>query len=208
MSKLHLIRFALVLINIALLGVLTPMCAWANEPVQSFAPSEWTPMAPRDEIRPTFSVNPKNGPAETGTLVIEHDARKGLDGWYQKSFEVTSGKWYEFHALRQLTNVSHPRRSALVRILWQDSTGQMVSSNVPESQSKELGHVPSAEPEHPVDVQPMNKAGPSCAEFIKYPRKQLEPSSSSIFSGLPAEKSNGARLSSFHVNHWQVATSS
>ncbi len=151
MSKLHLIRFALVLINIALLGTYFTICAWSNEPAQSFKPTDWKPMAPRDEIRPTFSMNQKGGPSEQGSLVIEHDTRKGLDGWYQKSFEVTSGNWYEFHAMRQLTNVSQPRRSALVRILWQDSTGQLVSANVPESQSQELGHVPSAEPEHPVD---------------------------------------------------------
>jgi hypothetical protein len=114
-------------------------------------PPGWTADAPRDEIRPAFSYEPKGGPKKAGSWIVTHDQRDGLDGWFQKSFAVSGGEFCRFHAVRKTRNVAVPRRSALVRVLWQDEAGRMVSADVPDSQVKELGHVPSAEPEYPVD---------------------------------------------------------
>ncbi len=114
-------------------------------------PAGWQAVAPRDEIRPAFSFDPRGGPKNTGSMVVAHDPRDGLDGWYQKSFAVSGGECYRFHAVRKTLNVSVPRRSALVRVLWQDEAGRKVSADVPDRQSKELGHVPSAEPDYPAD---------------------------------------------------------
>jgi predicted amidohydrolase len=111
----------------------------------------WQSVAPRDEIRPAFSFQPKGGPTRAGSMAITHDEREGLDGWFQKSFPVSGGEFYRFDALRKIRNVAVPRRSALVRVLWQDEAGRQVSADVPERQVKELGHVPSAEPEYPRD---------------------------------------------------------
>ena len=83
--------------------------------------------------------------------MVTHDHRDGLDGWFQKSFAVSGGDYYRFHVVRKTRDVSAPRRSALVRVLWRDEAGRSVSADVPESQVKELGHVPSAEPEYPAD---------------------------------------------------------
>ena len=110
----------------------------------------WHAKSPRDEIRPAFSTTPAGGPSNSGCLVITHDGREGLDGWFQKGFDVVGGESYRFHAARKAYNVANERRSLLVRILWHDAAGKMVSADVPESQAKELGHVPTAEPEHPV----------------------------------------------------------
>ncbi len=114
-------------------------------------PAGWTENSPRDEIRPEFSVNAKGGPKHAGSLVIRHDSREGLDGWFQRSFPVTGGEFYRFAAVRKLSDVASPRRSALVRILWQNDQGGMVTADVPQQQIDELGHVPTAEPEHPTD---------------------------------------------------------
>jgi predicted amidohydrolase len=114
-------------------------------------PTGWTAEAPRDEIRPEFDFEPLGGPKRSGSFVIRHDDREGLDGWFQKSFAVTGGAFYRFHAMRKLTGVAVPRRSALVRIVWQDEAGKMVPADVPKEQVQEIGHVPSAEPEHPTD---------------------------------------------------------
>ena len=114
-------------------------------------PPGWSASAPRDEIRPEFSFEQNGGPRQAGSFVIRHDEREGLDGWLQKSFAVTGGKFFRFQAVRKLTAVAVPRRSALVRILWQNDVGEMVSADVPEQQVQEFGHVPSAEPEHPAD---------------------------------------------------------
>jgi predicted amidohydrolase len=86
-----------------------------------------------------------------GCFVIQHDQREGLDGWYQKAYQVIGGDFVHFQAQRKLTAVAVPRQSALVRILWQNADGKMVSADVPDQQVKELGHNPTAEPEHPVD---------------------------------------------------------
>jgi predicted amidohydrolase len=114
-------------------------------------PPGWSANAPRDEIRPAFAFERKAGPQQAGSFVIRHDEREGLDGWFEKSFEVTGGEFYRFQAMRRLTDVAVPRRSALVRILWQNDEGEMVSADVPEQQAQEIGHIPSAEPEHPTD---------------------------------------------------------
>jgi predicted amidohydrolase len=137
--------------------VLAAMLSLAAGTPATESPDGWQAAAPRDEIRPELSFDPEGGPKRAGSFVIRHDEREGLDGWFQKSFAVTGGECYCFHAVRKLTDVAIPRRSALVRVLWQDDAGQMVSADVPERQVQELGHVPGAEPEHPVD-------GPTDAE--------------------------------------------
>jgi len=115
------------------------------------SPNGWQTFAPRDEIRPKFSFEPRGGPKNAGSMVVTHDHRDGLDGWFQKPFAVGGGDYYYFHAVRKTHKVSVPRRSALVRVLWQDEAGHTVSADVPDRQVKELGHVPSAEPEYPMD---------------------------------------------------------
>ena len=114
-------------------------------------PEGWQSAAPREEIRPAFAYEPKGGPSKTGSFIVTHDSREGLDGWFQKSFAVSGGEFYRFHALRQTLNVTVPRRSALARVVWQDAAGNTVAATLPDRQVKELGHVPSAEPEHPAD---------------------------------------------------------
>lgn len=130
-----------------LAAVMTPLATNA----EVGAPDGWQSIAPRDEIRPAFSFERKGGPTKSGSFVITHDQRDGLDGWFQKSFAVSGGEFCRFHAVRQTRNVSVPRRSALVHMLWQDAAGHMVSADVADRQIKELGHTPSAEPEHPID---------------------------------------------------------
>ncbi len=131
--------------SFAFLPLLALTCAAAPPP------AGWQTAAPRDEISPVFSFEPKGGPNHDGSFVITHDSREGLDGWFQKSFTVSGGEFYRFQAVRKTRDVSVPRRSAVARVLWSDAAGRMVSADVPEGQVKELGHVPSAEPEYPVD---------------------------------------------------------
>ncbi len=121
--------------------------AFAEEPF----PGGWKAVSPRNEIRPDFSFDASGGSDKSGSLVITHDAREGLDGHFRKEFPVVGGQSYQFEALRKTVNVKSPRRSALVRVLWQDASDHMVPADVPEWQVKQLGHTPTAEPNHPVD---------------------------------------------------------
>jgi predicted amidohydrolase len=99
------------------------------------SPAGWTEQSPRDEIRPAFS---RSG----DVLVITHDAREGLDGWYQQTFAVQGGEFMKFSATRMTTGVENPRHSGLVRIVWADAKGKGVPA---------AGAGASAEPEHPLD---------------------------------------------------------
>ena len=134
-------------------------------------PIGWVASSPRDEIRPEFSYEPNGGPTGSGCFVIEHDSREGLDGWFQKEFPVTGGEYVQFQALRKLASVAVPRRSALVRVLWKNDAGKMVSADVPDEQLKELGHVPSAEPEHPVDGATDDKGWTTVQGIYRVPMK-------------------------------------
>jgi predicted amidohydrolase len=127
-----------------------PISDASVEAVDSYPPG-WTTNAPRDEIRPLFSFEPKGGPTSTGSLVVRHDQRSGLDGWFQKSFAVTGGEFYRFHSVRKTEGVAVPRRSALVRVVWQDEAGNMVPPDVPTGRGDDERPIWLAEPEHPVD---------------------------------------------------------
>lgn len=105
----------------------------------------WSAESPRTEIRPTFSI------ANEGGLVITHDQRPGLDGWFQKSFSVEGGEYYRFVVTRKTSDVERPRQSCLVRICWQDKAGKMVSLDERSAGADPKLPIPSAEPEYPSD---------------------------------------------------------
>lgn len=105
----------------------------------------WSPESPRDEIRPRFSTGSES------SLVITHDKREGLDGWFQKSFPVQGGDFYRFQVRRKITHVTLPRQSCLVRISWQDKDGKMVRIDERPAGADPKLPMPSAEPEYPTD---------------------------------------------------------
>jgi predicted amidohydrolase len=93
------------------------------------APEGWKTAAPRDEIKPLFSYEPKGGRSAHGAFVIATDGREGLDGYWFRSFSVEGGKYYSFLAYRKTTGVAVPRQSALVRIKWLDDRGEEVKDD-------------------------------------------------------------------------------
>ncbi len=110
----------------------------------------WTPSSPRAELQPDFTF--QEGPATDGILVIRTDSREGLDGSWTKMFPVKGGKHYRFTALRKLENVPSPRRSAPVRLLWQDEKGRAVPTDE-ATVSRDIlpGYTRMAEADHPRD---------------------------------------------------------
>jgi predicted amidohydrolase len=143
----------------ALLFAIATNSAWSADAF----PNEWQAAAPREEIRPTFSFDAKADRDSQGALVIESSDSTADHGWFQKSFPVSGGKFVRFAAVRQTTNVDTPRRSAIVRIVWQDANGKSVLADVPPGHEKETGSVPLAEPEHPLDG-PIDKQGRTTIE--------------------------------------------
>jgi predicted amidohydrolase len=124
------------------------------------APEGWSTAAPRPEIQPDFSYDPKGGRDGKGSLRITADKREGLDGFWTRTYPITGGQYYRFHAVRRVANVPVPRRSAVVRILWRDDAGKAVSADEPTPTEYLKGWVPVAEAEFPTDKEP-DKEAPS-----------------------------------------------
>lgn len=120
-------------------------------PGDAALPDGWTTVAPRDEIRPAFSFEPSGGRSGKGGMVIVHDQREGLDGWFQKEVPVKGGTTYRFQAYRKVTGVATPRRSCLARLVWRNAKGNAVKADPPSGVEADGRPVWVAEPEHPAD---------------------------------------------------------
>jgi len=115
------------------------------------APDGWTTAAPRDEIRPSFSYSPGAGRDGQGALTIASDQREGLQGYWTRTYPIKGGGYYRFSAARRVENVPAPRRSTMVRILWQDDEGKPVVQDRPLKTHLLAGKYVQAEAEHPID---------------------------------------------------------
>ncbi|MEO6243952.1 MAG: carbon-nitrogen hydrolase family protein, partial [Opitutaceae bacterium] len=113
---------------------------------------EWRALAPREEIRPRFSVEAAWAGGSAPGLLIEADAREGLHGWWQRDFAVEGGKHYRFSVRRKVSGLAAPRRSAVVRVLWRDAAGRSVLTEEPLVRGVLPGFRPTAEPEYPGDL--------------------------------------------------------
>lgn len=140
--------------SFAVLGVSFAEDAWNSLAAAEVAyPAGWQPMAQRDEIRPTFAYHANGGPKHNGTFVISTSHSSGDNGWFQKTYAVVGGKTVRFQAVRQIQNVAAPHRSVVARIVWKDTTGKSVLADVPATANSGNGHIPLAEPEHPLDAE-------------------------------------------------------
>lgn len=126
--------------------------ACASVQLAASSMEDWSPQAPREEIRPRFERAPTGGKSGHGALVIQHDDREGLNGWWQKSFAIKPGQHYRFTAWRRAENVATPRRSVIARVLWRDEAGKPVKQSEDVVRSYSIGVGPTAEPEYPRDI--------------------------------------------------------
>src|SRR5262249_11166959 len=125
---------------------------WGAFQIQTVPLEGWTPVAPRDEIRPHFQPTESGGKSGHGALSIHADEREGLHGWWQQTFPVTEGQHYRFSAWRRTENISVPRRSVLARVLWRDDSGNEVQRRAGVVTNFSLGVVSRAEPEYPCET--------------------------------------------------------
>ena len=88
--------------------------------------SDWETYAPRDEIRPKFKVQAEEKPGGRTFLVISADDRAGQHGAWVQTVPIKGGRYYRFSALRRTAGVDVPRRSAVVKLTWQDGKGKLV----------------------------------------------------------------------------------
>jgi predicted amidohydrolase len=146
-------------LTVSLAGIFGLLCTVVGGGAQTA--EGWQPASPRDEIRPQFREVPTAGRSGKPALVIEHDAREGLDGFWTKTFPVQGGRYYRFSAFCKTEGVAVPRRSAMVRLLWRDSAGRAVLRDEASNPSTDPlakyvkdvlpGFSPTAEAEHPLE---------------------------------------------------------
>src|SRR6266545_4946836 len=111
MKAAHVLQLRAALTLVALLGF--AQTGQVAEPAASESADGWRGVAPRDEIKPAFRFNPKGGPLRRGALVISANDREGLDGHWEKGFDVQGGGHYRFRAVRRVKNLIAPRRAVL-----------------------------------------------------------------------------------------------
>lgn len=140
-------------------------------PLATRSPDGWQAESPRPEIRPQFSYKPTGGPADGACLTIASDKREGLAGHWAKTFPIQGGQSYRFHALRRVSHISNPRRSVLVRLLWQDDQGRQVLRDEPGAVSYRDGPLPVAEPEYPGDQAASAAGWTEVADIYRAPTK-------------------------------------
>jgi predicted amidohydrolase len=133
----------------ALLVAGTSFVSHGEKPVS--LPDGWTAVAVREELRPDFSFDPVGGPDGKGALVARTGELAGLDGHLVRTYPVTGGKAYRFHALKRIKNVPSSRRCALVRVHWRDSEGKQVPHDRLGAKTFLPGVKPQSEPEFPAD---------------------------------------------------------
>ncbi len=195
--------------------LLSSLVLVAKEPAipRESAPPGWSTQAPREELRPQFAYARQGGPKGEGAFVITHEQREGLHGWWQKTFPISGGKYYHFRALRKTAQVRVPRRSAVVRILWQDDAGKPVPMAEAPPKGYLVGYVGSAEAEHPTDrgtdsagwteVADSCQAPPRATRAVVELHLQWAPGGSIRWSQVslaevPAPKPRKVRLATIH----------
>ena len=142
---------------------------------EKIAPDGWQTAAPREEIRPQFSFEAKGGADGKGGFVIKADAREALDGYWTKTFPVKGGQYYRFTALRKLENVTNPRRSAVVRLVWQDDKGRSVPTDERTVSNDVLpGFGRTAEPDFPADKGTDSRGWTEVSDVYRAPSKATQ----------------------------------
>lgn len=155
----------------------------------------WTTAAAREELRPNFRCEPKGGPSGKGALVIESDAREGLNGWWMRSFPVSGGQHYRFFAHRKVTNAESPRRLAVARILWRDANGKPVTHDEPSFASYRPGDFPRSEPELPTDKTTDKSGWTEVSDTYRAPSKATQAIVELHFRWAPNVKVEWAEVS-------------
>src|SRR5256885_73043 len=133
------------------LAWLSGIAALAAETDIKGAPTGWTSLAPRDEIKPIFRYESKGGRNGREAFMIAGDNREGTSGWWQKTFPVEGGKTYRFSAWRKVEGVASPGQSGLARVLWRDAKGNTVKRDELTVGRYLHGSKATAEPEYPTD---------------------------------------------------------
>src|SRR4029079_4567905 len=134
-----------------LIGCIAGRAAGAAETNVKGAPSGWTTLAPREEVKPSFRYEAQGGRGGREVFIISGDERDGTSGWWQKKFPIEGGKTYHFSAWRKTEGVASVRQSGLARVKWRDEKGNAIKRDERTVGRYLHGSKATAEPEYPTD---------------------------------------------------------
>jgi predicted amidohydrolase len=135
-------------------------------------PGGWKTAAPREEIRPEFSFDPRGGRDSSGSWIIRADEREGLHGYWTRTYPVQGGRHYRFRALYTMENVRVPRRSVVARLIWQDQQGRQVPTDEPVAAKylRNSTQAGPAEPEYPPDGETDSRGWTEVSGIYRAPK--------------------------------------
>lgn len=114
-------------------GILTSNQTFASEA----APAGWNQITLREPVKPLFSFLPQGSFDGQGCLVISADPqREESHGGWEKTFPIQGGKTYRFRVWNKTEQIKVPRRTAVAKITWLDSSGKLISSTVQGASDK------------------------------------------------------------------------
>lgn len=90
----------------------------------SGAQEGWERWAPREEIAPRFSVDPRGGRGGDEALCIETGDGAAIGGWRRRVDGIRPGQAYRFTAWYRPEGVGRERRSVGARLEWLDEKGK------------------------------------------------------------------------------------
>jgi predicted amidohydrolase len=134
------------------MAILAASFAFSAEVTRPAGPPDgWKTESPRDEVRPKFSFDARGGRSGKGALIIDADAREGLDGAWAKSFPVTGGRYYRFVTYRRASGLEWPQQNTTVNIRWFDKNGKRVIDDRPLVENFLKGFTAWTPPEYPTE---------------------------------------------------------
>ena len=193
-------RWCLIVLGMSVaLGVTAIQSSSVSPPIHRSAeskpkfPAGWEPASPRDEIRPTFSFDPKGGPKGDGAFVIAAADSVGQHGWFQKAFPVTGGKFYRFSGRaqdRERRGAAAQRRRAH-RLAGREGQGRpRRRAGRPREGDRAASRWPSRNIRS--TARPTSRAGRRWPASIARRRRRRRRSSSCTCNGRRAAGSRGA----------------
>ncbi len=160
-------RSAWAVCAVAIVSLYGPTGVTAEE---TAPPDGWTPAFPREEIAPEFAYEPHGGRQGESALVLHGAGREGVVGYWKRVVPVVENRWYRIRAYRRCENVPVPRRSAVVRLVWQDSQGRLVPTDRPVVDFYRGSGTSYVRPEFPSDRQTDEAGWTEIADTYRAPR--------------------------------------
>lgn len=149
----------------------------------------WQSSSPREEIQPAFGRTDHAKTESDPELSIDTLDREGTQGSWKKAFRITGGSHYRFSVLQTTKNVPLTRRSAIVKITWQDATGRLVANDNPTNRKWLRSGTSTHRPDYPMTERDAGRGWTEVSDTYRAPTKATQALVELIFRWAPPRSS-------------------